>query len=114
LNNNAKKESLVQNLLRNGIPFSIKGRSNMPVEVPFKIKKNEYVNLLQPIQIAYQLCLDGKSNKAAQLLNQVAGLLVATEIGLGSEFLFELEVRKSMPKLLKQIQGDLKKSASNS
>ena len=39
---------------------------------------------------------------AAKLISEIAGLLVAVEINLGEEYLLELEIRNSMPKMLNQ------------
>jgi hypothetical protein len=68
------------------------------------------VNLLPQLERAYQLCLDGKNERAANLISDIAGLLIATEINLGSEFLIEIEVRKAMPRLLSQIRRALKEN----
>ena len=57
---------------------------------------------------AYNLCLEGKTEKAAKLISEIAGLLVAVEINLGEEYLLEVEIRNSMPKMLNQIRRELK------
>ena len=60
------------------------------------------------LERAYNLCLEGKSEKAAKLVSEIAGLLVAVEIDLGPEYLVEVEVRNAMPKILSEIRRELK------
>jgi hypothetical protein len=81
-----KGEDLARNLLKPGFPFAIRDKHN-------------------------KLCLQGKNENAANLISDIAGLLIATEINVGSEFLVEMEVRKAMPRMLSQIRRELKKNA---
>ncbi len=104
-----KSQDLARNLLKPGSPFSLRDRQNKRIEVHRKIRENHCVNLLPQLEQAYQLCLKGKNKRAANLISDIAGLLIATEINLGSEFLIEIEVRKAMPRLLSQIRRELKK-----
>ena len=60
------------------------------------------------LERAYNLCLEGKPEKAAKLVSEIAGLLVAAEIELGPEYLLEVEIRNAMPRLLSQIRRELK------
>ena len=65
---------------------------------------------MPPLERVYKLCLEGKSVQAAALISEFAGLLLASENGLGSEFLLEVEVRNQMPRMLSQIRRELKKN----
>ena len=56
---------------------------------------------------------EGKAEKAARLVSEITGLLVAAEIDLGPEYLVEVEVRNQMPRMLSQIRRELKKSTPN-
>lgn len=105
-----KSQNLARNLLKPGFPFSLRDKQNKRLKVHRKIRENHCVNLLPQLERAYQLCLDGKNERAANLISDIAGLLIATEINLGSEFLIEIEVRKAMPRLLSQIRRELKKN----
>lgn len=102
-------QDFARDLLKPGFPFSIRDKNNKQVKVHRKIKDNHYVNLLPPLERAYQLCLEGKGEKAARLVSEIAGLLIAAEIDLGDEYLIEAEVRNSMPKVLSQLRRELKK-----
>ena len=105
-----KSQELACKLLKPGFPFAIRDRQNKRLKVHRKIKENQCVNLLPQLERAYQLCLQGKNDRAANLISEIAGLLIATEIDLGSEFLVEMEVRKAMPRMLSQIRRELKKN----
>ena len=105
-----KSQDLARNLLKPGFPFSLRDKQNKRFKVHRKIRENHCVNLLPQLERAYQLCLDGKNERAANLISDIAGLLIATEINLGSEFLIEMEVRKAMPRLLSQIRRALKEN----
>jgi hypothetical protein len=105
-----KSQDLARNLLKPGFPFSLRDKQNKRFKVHRKIRENHCVNLLPQLERAYQLCLDGKNERAANLISDIAGLLIATEINLGSEFLIEIEVRKAMPRLLSQIRRALKEN----
>lgn len=105
-----KSQELARKLLTPGFPFAIRDKQNKRLKVHRKIKENQCVNLLPHLERAYQLCLQGKNDRAANLISEIAGLLIATEIDLGSEFLVEMEVRKAMPRMLSQIRRELKKN----
>jgi hypothetical protein len=102
---------LVKDLLTPGFPFSIRDKNNKRLKVNRKINDLQSVNLLPTLERAYNLCLEGKSEKAAKLISEIAGLLVAAEIDLGTEYLVEIEVRNAMPKMLSQIRRELKNNA---
>jgi hypothetical protein len=98
----------VKDLLTPGFPFSIRDKNNKRLKVNRKINDLQSVNLLPTLERAYNLCLEGKSEKAAKLISEIAGLLVAAEIDLGTEYLVEIEVRNAMPRMLSQIRRELK------
>ena len=101
----------VRDLLTPGFPFSIRDKNNKRLKVNRKINDLQSVNLMPTLERAYKLCLEGKSDKAARLISEIAGLLVAAEIDLGTEYLVEIEVRNAMPKMLSQIRRELKSNA---
>ena len=103
-----KGESLARVLLKPGIPFSIRDKNSKRIKILRKINENQSVNLLPTLEYAYNLCLEGKTEKAAKIVSEIAGLLIASEIDLGSEFLVEIEIRNSMPKMMSQIRRELK------
>ena len=63
------------------------------------------------LERVYKLCLEGKTDKAAILVSEIAGLLIAAEMDLGPEYLVEVDVRNAMPRMLSQIRCELKKNA---
>ena len=111
MGNRNQSESFARELLRPGIPFSIRDKKNQRIKVLRKINENQSVNLIPTLELAYNLCLEGKTEKAARIVSEIAGLLIASEIKIGSEFLVEFEVRNSMPKMLSQIRRELKINA---
>jgi hypothetical protein len=72
------------------------------------VNEIQSVNLMPNLERAYNLCLEGKHEKAAKLISEITGLLVAAEIDLGTEYLVEVEVRNQMPRMLRQIRRELK------
>ena len=102
------QENLARNLLKPGFPFSIRDKNNKRIKIHRKISNKQCVNLMPNLERAYNLCLEGKTEKAARLVSEIAGLLVATDIDLGPEYLVEVEVRNSLPKMLSQIRRELK------
>jgi hypothetical protein len=103
-------ESFARDLLQPGFPFSIRDKNNKRMKIHRQINGNQSVNLMPTLERAYNLCLEGKSEKAAKLVSEITGLLVAAEIDLGPEYLVEVEVRNQMPRMLSQIRRELKKS----
>jgi hypothetical protein len=112
VHNENNAESFARNLLEPGFPFSIRDKENRRVRVIRKISASKSVNLMPTLERAYNLCLEGKPEKAAKLVNEIAGLLVAAEIELGPEYLLEVEIRNAMPRLLSQIRRELKNNVS--
>ncbi len=108
MRNENDAESFARNLLEPGFPFSIRDKENRRVRVIRKISASKSVNLMPTLERAYNLCLEGKPEKAAKLVSEIAGLLVAAEIELGPEYLVEIEMRNAMPRLLSQIRRELK------
>lgn len=108
---NHETEVFVRNLLTPGFPFSIRDKENKLIKVHRQINENQCASLLPTLEKAYRLCLEGKSERAATVVSEFAGLLVAADIGLGSEFMMEVQIRKSMPRMLSQIRGELRKNA---
>jgi hypothetical protein len=102
---------LVRDLLTPGFPFSIRDKNNKRLKVNRRINDLQSVNLLPNLERAYKLCLEGKSDKAAKLISEIAGLLVAAEMNLGTEYVVEIEVKNAMPRLLSQIRRELKSNA---
>ncbi len=107
-------QSFARDLLKPGFPFSIRDKNNKRMKIHRKINESQCVNLMPTLERAYNLCLEGKAEKAARLVSEITGLLVAAEIDLGPEYLVEVEVRNAMPRMLSQIRRELKKNTPNS
>jgi hypothetical protein len=106
-------QNFARDLLKPGFPFSIRDKNNKRMKIHRKINESQSVNLMPTLEHAYNLCLEGKSEKAARLVSEITGLLIAAEIDLGPEYLVEVEVRNAMPRMLSQIRRELKKMAPN-
>lgn len=106
-------QSFARDLLKPGFPFSIRDKNNQRMKIHRKINESQCVNLMPTLERVYNLCLEGKAEKAARLVSEITGLLVAAEIDLGPEYLVEVEVRNQMPRMLSQIRRELKKSTPN-
>ena len=106
-------QGLARDLLKPGFPFSIRDKNNKRIKIHRKINESQCINLMPTLERAYNLCLEGKAEKAARLVSEIAGLLIAAEIDLGQEYLVEVEVRNAMPRMLSQIQRELKKNTPN-
>ena len=101
-------QSFARDLLKPGFPFSIRDKNNKRMKIHRKIDDNQSVNLMPTLERAYNLCLEGKAEKAAKLVSEITGLFIAAEIDLGPEYLVEVEVRNQMPRMLSQIRRELK------
>jgi hypothetical protein len=108
LHSDNQAQSFARDLLKPGFPFSIRDKNNKRMKIHRKIDDNQSVNLMPTLERAYNLCLEGKAEKAAKLVSEITGLLIAAEIDLGSEYLVEVEVRNQMPRMLSQIRRELK------
>ena len=108
LNSDNHGQNFASDLLKPGFPFSIRDKNNKRIKIHRKINENQCFNLMPTLERAYNLCLEGKAEKAARLVSEIAGLLIAADIDLGSEFLVEVEVRNRMPRMLSQIRRELK------
>ncbi len=106
-------QSFARDLLKPGFPFSIRDKNNKRMKIYRKLNESQSVNLMPMLERAYKLCLEGKSEKAARLVSEITGLLIAAEVDLGPEYLVEVEVRNQMPRMLSQIRQELKKSTPN-
>ena len=103
-----RAQSFVRDLLKPGFPFSVRDKRNRRIKIHRKINENQCVNLMPNLERAYNLCLEGKSEKAANLISEITGLLVAAEIDLGPEYVVEVEVRNQLPRMLSQIRRELR------
>jgi hypothetical protein len=110
MHSDIQAQRFARDLLQPGFPFSIRDTNNKRMKIHRQINENQSVNLMPTLERAYNLCLEGKSEKAAKLVSEIAGLLIAAEIDLGPEYLVEVEVRNQMPRMLSQIRRELKKS----
>ena len=113
MHSDSQAQSFARDLLKPGFPFSIRDKNNKRMKIHRKINESQCVNLMPTLERAYNLCLEGKAEKAARLVSEITGLLVAAEIDLGPEYLVEVEVRNQMPRMLRQIRRELKKSTPN-
>ena len=108
MHSDSQAQCFARDLLKPGFPFSIRDKNNKRMKIYRKINESQSVNLMPTLEHAYKLCLEGKSEKAARLVSEITGLLVAAEIDLGPEYLVEVEVRNQMPRMLSQIRRELK------
>jgi hypothetical protein len=113
MSNNDEVINVTQKLLQTGYLFKNEDRSILPLRINRSIGPNKAVDLLPTFKKIYGLTLEGRNERAAELLSEVAGLLVAADLGIAEDFLIEMEVKKMMPKLLKTVQRDLVRSVLN-
>lgn len=113
MSNNDEVINVTQKLLQTGYLFQNEDRSILPLRINRSIGPNKAVDLLPTFKKIYGLTLEGRNERAAELLSEVAGLLVAADLGIAEDFLIEMEVKKMMPKLLKTVQRDLARSVLN-
>jgi hypothetical protein len=108
MHSDKQTQRFARDLLKPGFPFSIRDKNNKRMKILRKIDESQSVNLMPTLELAYNLCLEDKSEKAARLVSEITGLLLAAEIDLGPEYLVEVEVRNQMPRMLSQIRRELK------
>jgi hypothetical protein len=113
MDSNNQAQSFARDLLKPGFPFSIRDKNNKRMKIHRKINQNQSVNLMPTLERAYNFCIEGKPEKAAKLVSEITGLLIAAEIDIGPEYLVEVEVRNAMPKILSQLRRELKQNVPN-
>jgi hypothetical protein len=113
MHSDSQAQNFARDLLKPGFPFSIRDKNNKRMKIHRKINESQSVTLMPTLERAYNLCLEGKAEKAARLVSEITGLLVAAEIDLGPEYLVEVEVRNQMPRMLSQIRRELKNNVQS-
>lgn len=106
-------EIVLRYLLQTGFVFDTANQKQFPLGIHRTIGPNESVDLLPTLAKIYRECEKLKSQKAMTLTSELAGLLIAAELGIGKAFLVELEVQKTMPKVLNLLRQDLKAASTD-
>jgi hypothetical protein len=106
-------EIVLKYLLQTGFVFDVMNQKQFPLSIHRAIGPNESVDLLPILAKIYRECEKFKSQKAMTLTSELAGLLIAAELGIGKPFLVELEVQKAMPKVLNRLRQDLKAASTD-
>ena len=106
-------EIVLKYLLQTGFVFDAVNQKQFPISIYRTIGPNESVDLLPTLAKIYREFEKSKSQKAMNMTSELAGLLIAAELGIGKQFLIELEIQKSMPKVLNLLRQDLKAAATN-
>jgi len=105
---------VTRKLLTPGYIFESNDRNLIPMRIHRSIDKDKAVDILPTLKSIYSLTRDGKTEKAAELLSELTGLLVAADLGIAKEFLVEIQVKKGIGRLNRQVDQFLKKSATES
>ena len=64
MHSDSQAQSFARDLLKPGFPFSIRDKNNKRMKIHRKINENQCVNLMPTLERAYNLCLEGKAEKA--------------------------------------------------
>lgn len=105
---------VTRKLLTPGYIFESNDRNLIPMRIHRSIDKDKAVDILPTLKSIYSLTREGKTEKAAELLSELTGLLVAADLGIAKEFLVEIQVKKGIGRLNRQVDQFLKKSATES
>ncbi len=105
---------VTRKLLTPGYIFESNDRNLIPMRIHRSIDKDKAVDILPTLKSIYSLTRDGKTEKAAELLSELTGLLVAADLGIAKEYLVEIQVKKGIGRLNRQVDQFLKKSATDS
>ena len=106
--------AVTRKLLTPGYIFESNDRNLIPMRIHRSIDKDKAVDILPTLKSIYSLTREGKTEKAAELLSELTGLLVAADLGIAKEFLVEIQVKKGIGRLNRQVDQFLKKSATES
>lgn len=101
-------EYVLKHLLQSGFVFEASKKGEVPITIHRAIGPNKTVNLLPTFEKLYLECQKKKNYKASHMVSEITSLLVAADLGIAQEFLVELEVQNSMPKMLQRLRQDLK------
>lgn len=105
---------VTRKLLTPGYIFESNDRNLIPMRIHRSIDKDKVVDILPTLKSIYSLTREGKTEKAAELLSELTGLLVAADLGIAKEFLVEIQVKKGIGRLNRQVGQFLKKSVTES
>ncbi len=105
---------VTRKLLTPGFIFESSESGLIPMRIHRNIDKDKAVDILPTLKAIYSLTREGKTEKAAELISELTGLLVAADLGIAKEFLIEMQVKKGIGRLNRQVDHFLKKSAKNS
>lgn len=105
---------VTRKLLTPGYIFESNDRNLIPMRIHRSIDKDKVVDILPTLKSIYSLTREGKTEKAAELLSELTGLLVAADLGIAKEFLVEIQVKKGIGRLNRQVDQFLKKSVTES
>ncbi len=105
---------VTRKLLTPGFIFENSESSLIPMRIHRSIDKDQAVDILPTLKTIYSLTREGKNEKAAELISELTGLLVAADLGIAREFLIEMQVKKGIRRLNRQVDQYLKKSATDS
>lgn len=105
---------VTRKLLTPGFIFENSESSLIPMRIHRSIDKDKAVDILPTLKTIYSLTREGKNEKAAELISELTGLLVAADLGIAREFLIEMQVKKGIRRLNRQVDQYLKKSATDS
>lgn len=104
---------VTQRLLETGYLLENENCSLLPLSIERPIGHNEAVDLLPLLKQIYALISKGRNERAKVLVSELAGLLMAAEMGIAREYLIEMEVKKAMPKVLKSLRKDLVENSTS-
>ncbi len=107
------EEVVLEYLLQTGFVFDVVNQQQFPLGIHRSIGPKESVDLLPTLAKIYRECEKLKIHKAMTLTSELAGLLIAAELGIGKQFLIELEVKKTLPKALNLLRQDLKAASTD-
>ena len=105
---------VTRKLLTPGFIFENSDSNLIPMRINRSIDKDKAVDILPTLKTIYSLTREGKTEQAAELISELTGLLVAADLGIAREFLIEMQVKKGIRRLNRQVDQYLKKSATDS
>lgn len=103
-----KQESIISNLMKVGFVFEIARIKDIKISIKKSIAPHIEIDLYPLLTKVYRHCEKDENSQAAKLISELTSLLLAAELGLAPEYLIELEVKRSMPRILNRLRRDLR------
>lgn len=107
------KTKVAQKLMSPEFLFETSEQNLVQLQIRRNIAKDQSVDIMPILKNIYFSIQNGDQIQASKQVADLTGLLVAADLGIAKDYLIELEVQRVMPKVVRQLNKELKLAANN-